>query len=134
MRQDRPSRGWIKGTFAALIVTILLATGGARRSDVPQEIAVGGVYVQEAEGKTRMALLTSPVSGTTMSLMNSRGRPEVNIAVKPNGDKHLFVSDSKSRRTIGIDLFPDGTASIGIDGFGLSAGPAPTKPLLQQGL
>jgi hypothetical protein len=67
-----------------------------------------------------MTFLTSVADGTTMSLMDSHGIPEINFRVAPDGKKLMLVSDSKSRRTIGLELDSDGAGHISIGGLGQS--------------
>jgi hypothetical protein len=59
---------------------------------------------------------TAPDIGSVLSLSNAQGIPEFTLAIRPDGGKALYIHDMKTKKSIGMNLGGDRTASITLSG------------------
>jgi hypothetical protein len=118
---SRKGHRFFMGTSLAVIALVLTAIGAARQQDEPPSVAVGGLQVLRKDGTHALHCFSTAEDGTILAFCNAKAVPELNMQIKPNGDRHILLADSAKLRTISISLTADGQARVYLSG-------GPTQP------
>ena len=103
-------------TILALTALVLTAIGATRQQEEPPSVAVGGLQVLRKDRTLALHCFTTAEDGTILVFLNAKAVPELNMQIKPNGDKHILLADSAKFRTIRISLTAEGQALMHFSG------------------
>ena len=106
---------------AGLIGAAVILMGGAQRLD--RHVEAEELRVTDKDGTLRITLGILPDGRTAMSLRDAKGKPEIVMAVRPDGSRVLtFYSDGGTKGFLSIGLGRAGDATVALGGIGAPAG------------
>jgi hypothetical protein len=107
-------RDWLCASTGALSAVLIFLIAGARPQDDPKSIECGELRVVQPDGTSRISMRFSPEIGAVLSFNGARGRTEIGMMIKNDGEKAIILNNAEMNSLVGINLKPDGTAHIGI--------------------